>query len=100
MEDVLIALPVQFLLFKMLYPYPNFRGDSAAYIDSAMVGANATEWPVGYSKFLAIVHFFSHSDTVLVSIHYLLLETSARLFIIALQYFIAFNKMLFNLFLP
>jgi len=40
----LIALPLQFLIFKMQYPFPNFRGDSAAYINAALLNANAAEW--------------------------------------------------------
>src|SRR5579859_3407726 len=83
----LIAIPLQFLILKMQYPYPNFRGDSASYIAAAYLHADATEWPVGYSKFLGFIHFFSHSDTLLVSIQYLLLQLSALLFIFTLKYF-------------
>lgn len=93
----LIAIPTQFLIFKIQYPYPNFRGDSAAYIHAALIHANATEWPVGYSKFLSIVHFISHSDNLLVSIQYLLLELSALLFIFTLKYFMKPGKIVFNI---
>jgi hypothetical protein len=94
---VLIAIPLQFLVFKIQYPYPNFRGDSASYIAAAFLHADAAEWPVGYSKFLGFIHFFSHSDTLLVSIQYLLLELSALLFLFTLKYFIKPGKVVFNI---
>ena len=94
---IVIALPAQFIFFKVQYPYPNFRGDSASYIAAAYLHADAAEWPVGYSKFLSFIHFFSHSDTFLVSIQYLLLEISALLFIFTLKYFIHPGKIAFNI---
>ena len=93
----LIAIPLQFLIFKLQYPYPNFRGDSAAYIHAAFWHINASQWPVGYSKFLSIVHFFSHSDTLLVSIQYSLLELSALLLFFTLKFFLKPGKIVFNL---
>jgi hypothetical protein len=94
---MLIAIPLQFLIFKMQYPYPNFRGDSASYIAAAYLHTDVAEWPVGYSKFLVLIHFFSHSDTLFVSIQYLLLEVSALLFLWTLQYFIQPGKIVFNI---
>jgi len=93
----LIAIPLEWLIFKLQYPYPNFRGDSAAYIQAALMHVNATEWPVGYSKFLSFVHFFSHSDTLLVSIQYVFLELSALLFFFTLKYFMKPGKIVFNI---
>jgi len=93
----LIAIPLQFFLFKIEYPYPNFRGDSAAYIQAAFFNANATQWPVGYSKFLNFIHAISHLDTLLVSIQYALLELSALLFLFTLKYFLNPGKVFFNI---
>jgi len=94
---LLIVVPLEFLIFKMQYPYPNFRGDSVSYIAAAFMHADAAEWPVGYSKFLSLIHYFSHSDTILVSFQYLLLELSALLFLFSLKYFIQFGKVVFNI---
>jgi hypothetical protein len=87
---------MQFILFKMEYPSPNFRGDSAAYISAAIAGADATEWPVGYSKFLAVIHFFSHSDTFLVCIQFLMLEVSGVVFLVTVKYLINPGRVVFD----
>jgi len=92
---VLIALPLQLIIFKMQYPFPNFRGDSESYIVAAILHAGATEWPVGYSIFLRLIHFFSHSDTFFITIQYLFLELSALLFLFTLQYFIQPGRAVF-----
>lgn len=92
-----ISIPLGFIMFKMQYPYPNFRGDSASYIAAAYLHADAAEWPVGYSKFLSLIHIFSHSDSVTVSIQYLLLELSALLFIYSLRYLMKSSKITFSI---
>jgi hypothetical protein len=94
---LLILLPFEFLLFKIQYPYPNFRGDSSAYVAAAVNHLDATEWPVGYSKFLEIIHFFTHSDTSLVSVQFLLIEGSALFFLFTLAYFVRPGRLTFNI---
>lgn len=69
-----------FGFLKLLYPEPDFFSDSYSYIFAAQAGIDANIWPIGYSKFLRLVHYFSHSDVVLVWLQYLLYIASAVYF--------------------
>jgi hypothetical protein len=68
------------IIFKFFYPYPDFNSDSYSYIYGAEQNLDINIWPIGYSKFLLIIHSVSHSDIVLIAIQYLLLEISAIYF--------------------
>jgi hypothetical protein len=72
----LVGTVIQFLIFKLLYPFPDFISDSYSYIDTNLYHMDVNLWPIGYSKFLSFVHLISHSDTLLVAIQYSLLELS------------------------
>ncbi|SFW89956.1 hypothetical protein [Chitinophaga sancti] len=63
-------------IFKLIYPYPFITIDSYYYIGAAYENANAGSWPIGYSKFIRIVGYLSHSPTLLVTIQYLVLQLS------------------------
>lgn len=83
-----LALSVfQFVIFKMLYPYPDFFSDSYWYIFAAAKHLNVNAWPIGYSKFLAIVHLMTYSDTVLTAIQYFFLQAITMHFYFSLLYF-------------
>lgn len=71
---------VQFTVFKFFYPFPDFFGDSYSYIYAAQERLDISIWPIGYSKFLMLFHWFTHSDLALVSFQYLLIELSAIYF--------------------
>lgn len=66
----LIGMVVQFTIFKLLYPYPGFFGDSYWYIFAAENNLNINIWPIGYSKFLSAFHWLTHSDTALIATQY------------------------------
>ncbi|TDX00471.1 NAD(P)/FAD-dependent oxidoreductase [Dinghuibacter silviterrae] len=83
-----IILLLEFIFFKTLYPFANFIFDSHIYIDSAERGLAINVWPTGYSKFLSLIHFFSHSDMVLVFVQYLLLEATALYLYFTILYFL------------
>jgi len=72
----LVAITVQFVIFKIMYPFPDFLPESYNYIDTASQHLAANVWPVGYGKFLWLVHLISHSDTFLIGIQYFLLEAA------------------------
>lgn len=91
-----IAIPLQFMVFKFLYPYPSFIWDSWSYIAAAALHSDIGIWPTGYSKFLGLLHFFSHSDLLVVVVQYLMLELSGLLFLFAIGYFIRPGKWVFN----
>lgn len=61
---------LQFIIFKLLYPYPDFFSDSYYYIFAAYANLDVSVWPIGYSKFLGWVHHLTYSDTVVVAIQY------------------------------
>lgn len=76
---IIVAL-IQFFIFKYLYPFPNFLPDSYNYLRSASQNMNANLWPVGYSKLISLVGFFSHTDTVLIFVQYAIYIASALYF--------------------
>lgn len=83
----LFFLIAQFVVFKFMYPYPNFMPDSYSYIGAAMSNQDISTWPIGYSKFLRVFSSFVHSDTVLVLFQYLFLEASVIFLIFTLLFF-------------
>jgi hypothetical protein len=71
---------LQFILFKLLYPFPDFFSDSYSYIFAADAHLDVSIWPIGYSKFLSAAHLFTHSDTALVAVQYFLMQLSVLYF--------------------
>src|SRR5882757_2231359 len=87
---LLIALGgtvLQFIIFKILYPFPDFFSDSYSYIYAAQANLDVSIWPIGYSKFLAAFHMLTHSDTALIAFQYFFYELSALYFFFSLLYF-------------
>jgi len=82
----LIGSVAQLILFKLCYPFPDFMSDSYNYIESAALHLNANIWPVGYAKFLSFIHQISYSDTLLVTIQYLLVQLSLLYFFYTVKY--------------
>ncbi|MBV8253583.1 MAG: hypothetical protein JO154_13330 [Chitinophaga sp.] len=72
----IILTIVQFILFKILYPFPDFISDSASYIDTNLEHLKVNLWPVGYSYFIALIHGISASHVFLVAVQYLLLQAT------------------------
>lgn len=82
------AILVQFLIFKWLFPYPNFLPDSFSYLETAMNGRNINKWPIGYSWFLELYGLVSRSHWWLVCLQYTLLEVAILYFIFSIGYFL------------
>lgn len=80
----LVLTIAQFAIFKLLYPFPDCFQDSISYIHAAHYGLDINIWPIGYSKFLAAFHFFSHSSTALVAFQFFFLEVAALYFFFTL----------------
>lgn len=76
-----------FILFKHFYPYPNMVMDSYVYLKAAVLHWGANSYPIGYSKFLELFLFYSHSSVLLVWLQYLLLELSCALLFLTVAYF-------------
>lgn len=66
-----------FIIFKILYPYPDFFSDSYSYIFAASAHLDINIWPIGYSKFLALFHSITHGDTSLVGFQYFFMQIAA-----------------------
>jgi hypothetical protein len=84
----LIALVLQFTVFKYLYPYASFiHGDSFSYIIAADQNLDINTYMVGYSKFLRLFSVFSTTDIALVGFQYLFIHVSILFLLFTLFYF-------------
>jgi hypothetical protein len=77
----------QFVIFKVLYPFPDFTLESYDYISEAFRNAGINFLPIGYSKFLLAFHYFTHSDLALIAFQYFFLEVAFLYFLLNLLYF-------------
>lgn len=82
----------EFVFFKLLYPYPDFFSDSIGYIVAARDNMNASIWPIGYSKFLMVFHWITHSALALVFFQYVFMQLAALLFYKTTVYFYPTSK--------
>lgn len=88
----LAGMVVQFILFKLAYPFGDYFSDSYSYIYAAANHFDFNIWPVGYSKFIYIVHLFTHSDTALVGIQYAATIIAGLLFFYTILYWFTPSK--------
>lgn len=94
----MIAMTISFTWLKWLYPYPNFMPpDSYNYLEAAYRNDFINIWAIGYSKFLQVLGFFSHSHLVLVIVQYILLQVSLLYFLLTLRYLVNPGKGLFRI---
>ncbi len=70
------AMTCSWILFKCCYPFADFFNDSYTYIQAAADRDLINYRPIGYSFFLRLVHGVSKSDTVLVTVQYVLVQSS------------------------
>lgn len=78
---------LEFIVFKLLYPYPDFFSDSYSYIIAANYHMDVNIWPIGYSRFLALFHWFTHSGTALVFFQYIFFAFSGLYFYLTVTYY-------------
>ena len=83
---------VEFIMFKILYPYPDFFSDSYSYIYAAYAQLDISIWPIGYSKFLAAFHHLTYSDTALVGFQFFFMQAAALYFYFTILYFFTTSK--------
>jgi hypothetical protein len=87
-RDLLItgsAMVVVWIVFKCFYPYADFFTDSYSYIQAA-AGKDSIDYrPIGYSIFLRLVHGVSASDTFLVTLQYVLVQTASLVLYVRLE---------------
>lgn len=82
-----VGIVIQFIIFKLLYPYADFFSDSYSYLYAAYANLDINIWPIGYSKFLMVFHKITGSDTTLVGFQYFFLGFTALLFYYTILYF-------------
>lgn len=75
-----------YIIITWLYPYPASISDSGSYVRAAMVNSMDTYRPFGYSKFLIILHGFSHSVKFVVFIQFLLNALASLLMVFSVSY--------------
>lgn len=79
---------IEFIIFKLLYPYPDFFSDSYSYLFAASANLDVSIWPIGYSKILAFFHNITFSDTAFVGFQYFLFQFSLlHLFFTTIYFF-------------
>jgi len=83
----LVICIVQFVVFKILYPYPDFYNDSLWYIWAASANMDISVWPIGYSKFLSAFHALTVSDTALTVFQYFFMQLVLLNFYFTIIYF-------------
>ena len=84
---ILGLMTLEWIIFKACYPFPDFFSDSYSYIQAAAMNLDVNIWPIGYSRFLAIFHFFTTSGSALVFFQYLFYACSALYFYLTVTYF-------------
>lgn len=95
-----VLLSVQFTWLKWQYPFPNFMPpDSDSYLEAAIRNQEINLWPIGYSKFLRLVGYFSHSHFMLVLVQYLLLYLSVLYLLFTVRYYLSPGKWAFRVLL-
>jgi hypothetical protein len=97
---VSIGIFIQFIIFKYLYPFPNFMPpDSYSYLRAAYENEMINMWAIGYSKFLHFFSTFETSDVVLVWFQYLFLEAAILYFLFTIRYLLSPGKWVFRVLL-
>jgi hypothetical protein len=81
---------IQFIIFKLCYPFADYFTDSYTYIDAAANHYVVSVRPLGFSRFLSLVHVFTTSDTAQICIHYLTIQAGLLYFFFTLRYFFPF----------
>ena len=89
---IIIASYIQYILFKLFYPFPDFSLDSYNYIYAASANLDISIWPIGYSKFLRLLHFISHSDALVTGLQYALMQLAATYFFFTIDYFFTLKR--------
>jgi hypothetical protein len=79
---------IQFIVFKLCYPFPSYFTDSYTYIDAAAHNYIISVRPLGFSRFLSLVHRLTTSDTALIFIQYLTIQLGCLYFFFTLRFFV------------
>ena len=86
------AIIIQFVLFKLCYPFADYFNDSFTYLDTAIHHRPMSVRPIGYSRFLELVHRVTSSDTVVVFLQYFAIQAGVLMLFFTLRYFFPIPK--------
>ena len=84
---------VEWIIFKRLFPFPNFIPESEHYIGCAVSNRSLNVWPIAYSKFLRIFNTFTSSDTGLVTFQYLYLQSCIIYFLLSVSWLLKLPRL-------
>ncbi|MDR6338977.1 hypothetical protein HNQ91_002028 [Filimonas zeae] len=70
----ILGMLTLFIVYKILYPFPDTYVDSFHYLSLAEDGNYISVWPMGYSYFLRAVHFITPSHLFLITVQFALLQ--------------------------
>jgi 4-amino-4-deoxy-L-arabinose transferase-like glycosyltransferase len=82
----IIAGMIQIIVFKFLYPLPDFISDSYSYINTNLFDMKVNLWPVGYSIFIRFIHAITSSSYFLVFLQFWILQASLYYFYFTVTY--------------
>jgi hypothetical protein len=85
-------LILEWILFKLAYPFPDLMADSYSYLTAAILHRDINIWPIGYSKFLWLFHSMTHSATALVSFQFFALGLASLYFYCQLRRYFHFGS--------
>jgi 4-amino-4-deoxy-L-arabinose transferase-like glycosyltransferase len=91
----LLALPmaiIEMVIFKILYPFPDFISDSYSYIATNLYHMKVNLWPIGYSIFIGILHAISPSQYLLIFCQYIILVLALLYFFYTILFLYTPNK--------
>lgn len=74
-------------MFKICYPFADYFMDSYTYLIAALRHSLISFRPIGYSRFLEMIHVFTTSDTAVVFIQYIIIQTGSLFFFFTLLHF-------------
>lgn len=77
---------IQFIVFKRCYPFADFFTDSYTYINDAARHHTIGIRPLGYARFLALMHSITTSDTALVLVQYLCMQAGLLFLFFTVRY--------------
>lgn len=96
---LIVSIVVSIIVFiwhKTFYPLPNFFPDSYQYIAGAMENRAIDFRPIGYTKFLQLIHSISSSHLFLVWTQYFLLQLSQLYLLFTISYLLQPGKWAFR----
>jgi hypothetical protein len=86
------AIIVQFVIFKLCYPFADYFVDSYTYINAAAHHHAMSVRPIGYSRFLEGIHLLTTSDTVVIFIQYFIVQAGTLFLFFTVRYFFPLRK--------